>query len=205
MNIITHALIGWTFGQRFCPSRRDAGLVAVAAVIPDLDAVGAPLEVLSRGTSWEVTWFSDFHHVLGHNVAAALVTVLVAAALSQHRLKTALFAALMFHVHLLGDIVGAKGPDGEQWPIPYLYPFVRTWEITWSGQWEINAWPNLVLTILLLAYMFVLTRNCGYSFLWYLSEKGDRALVETIRQRFPLRSASPAVATDGHPDTPHLP
>ena len=51
-------------------------------------------------------------------------------------------AALSFHLHLLGDIIGAKGPEGYQWPIPYFQPFSNSLQITWEGQWAINAWPN---------------------------------------------------------------
>ncbi len=28
-----------------------------------------------------------------------------------------LLVLFSFHLHLLGDLVGARGPDGDQWPI----------------------------------------------------------------------------------------
>lgn len=185
MNIITHALIGWTFGQRWCRTKRDAGLVTLAAVVPDIDALGAPFEVLTRGTAWEVTWFSDYHHILGHNLLAAVATTIAIALLADDRFKGAAAAFFLFHLHLLCDVIGAKGPDGEQWPIPYLTPFSSEWQIVWSGQWEINAWPNIALTIVLMFYSLKLIRDQGYSFLWFFSKRADTALVATLRHRFP--------------------
>ena len=46
---------------------------------------------------------------------------------------------------------GARGPDGEPWPIPYLVPFSPTPRLVWSGQWALNAWPNVLLTAALIA------------------------------------------------------
>lgn len=170
--------------------KRDVGLVALSALVPDFDSFGAPFEVLSKGTSWEVTWFSDLHHVLGHNFLVGILTVLAVAILAKNKVRSAGFAFLMFHIHLLGDIVGAKGPDGEQWPIPYFFPINKDFAITWSGQWEINAWPNLSFTIVLMFLTLKWARDEGYSFLYYLSEKADTGFVKALRDRFPLTKNS---------------
>lgn len=166
-------------------------MIAAAAVIPDFDALGAPFEILSKGTAWEVTWFSDYHHILGHNLLMALLTAGVCGLLAENRRSVLFHAFFMFHLHLLGDIVGAKGPEGEQWPIPYFTPFNRHFELVWSGQWEINAWPNILLTILLLMYSLKLMRDCGYSFLWFFSKRADTAFIQTLRRRFPLPAPIP--------------
>jgi inner membrane protein len=80
--------------------------------------------------------------------------------------------------------VGARGPDGYQWPIPYLSPFSDVWQLTWSGQWALNAWPNLLLTGLLLALTGYLTWQRGYSPLEPISPRADHVLVSTLRDRF---------------------
>ena len=43
---------------------------------------------------------------------------------------------LTFHLHLLCDVIGSREIDNYQWP------FSNAWQWTWSGQWELSAWPN---------------------------------------------------------------
>jgi hypothetical protein len=62
------------------------------------------------------------------------------------RWMTAFLVLVVFHLHLLGDLVGSRGPDGYQWPINYLYPFSERLELVWAGQWELYAWPNILIT-----------------------------------------------------------
>ena len=92
-----------------------------------------------------------------------------------------------FHLHLLCDLVGARGPDGTLWTIPYLWPFTLagTWE--WAGQWLLNSWQNLLLTAALLAATLFLAWKRGYSPLELVSAKADAIFVETLRRRFPPR------------------
>jgi hypothetical protein len=92
------------------------------------------------------------------------------------------FAA--FHLHLLGDILGSRGPDGYQWPIPYLLPFSNVWQIAWQGQWALDAWPNIALTMLLLVLTFMLAWKRGYSPLEMISQRADAKLIESLRVRF---------------------
>jgi hypothetical protein len=53
-----------------------------------------------------------------------------------------------------------------------------------SGQWQLNAWPNFVITGILLIAMFYLAWKRGYSPLEMISRKGDAAFVDTLRHRF---------------------
>ena len=92
-----------------------------------------------------------------------------------------------FHSHILGDVIGARGPDGYQWPIPYLLPFSRTPELVWSGQWALNAWQNFVITAIALSLTFYIAWSRGHSPLEIFSSRADRAFVETLRTRFPRR------------------
>lgn len=41
-------------------------------------------------------------------------------------------AFLSFHIHLVEDTLGSRGPDGYQWPIPYLAAFSTKLLLTWS-------------------------------------------------------------------------
>jgi inner membrane protein len=92
-----------------------------------------------------------------------------------------------FHLHLLGDVVGARGPDGYQWPLVYLWPFSDKWLLTWKGQWQLDAWPNFLITMLALFFTFYLAWNRGFSPVGIFSKKADNAFVETLRNRFPYK------------------
>jgi hypothetical protein len=91
---------------------------------------------------------------------------------------------LSFHLHLLCDLVGARGPDGYQWPIPYLKPFSNSVQLTWSHQWILNGWQNFVITSILLFVALWIAWRRGESPLQFASERADRALTQALRTRF---------------------
>ncbi len=188
MNPITHLLVAWTVAEAARLERRDRALITAAGVVPDLDGAGILVELATRGTDHPVYWWSEYHHVLGHNLGFALAVTAAAFALARRRLAVSLLALATFHLHLLGDLAGSRGPDGAQWPIHYFLPFASqpTWE--WAGQWPLNAWPNVLLTLLLLALAFYLAWRRGYSPVGLVSPRADAAFVATLRQRFPRRA-----------------
>ncbi len=184
MSPATHFLIGWIVANRSKLERRERAAITLAGVAPDFDAFGAIPEVLTRGTSHPLPWFSKYHHILGHNVLAAFFVGVICFAVAKRRWRTALLALLSFHLHLFCDIIGAKGPDGYGWPVPYLLPFSDKWQLVWSHQWALNGWQNFVITGVCLAATFYLAWRRGYSPLEMLSTKADAALVGALRQRF---------------------
>jgi hypothetical protein len=101
-----------------------------------------------------------------------------------HPWLTALLVFISFHLHLLCDLIGARGPDGDQWPIPYLKPFSNSIQLTWHGQWALNGWQNFVVTVLLLIAAFWFAWKYGSSPLELVSQPANRALTHTLRQRF---------------------
>ena len=113
-----------------------------------------------------------------------LVIAMLAFVLAEQKWKTAALCFLGFHLHLFEDLLGSRGPDGDQWPIPYLLPLSSAANLTWHGQWALNAWPNFVITMALLGMTFYLAWQCGYSPMEMVSERADRALVAALRKRF---------------------
>jgi len=196
MSPATHFLLGWMVANTGKLERRDRTIVTLAGVAPDLDAFGIVPEILTRGTSHPLPWFSQYHHILGHNIAAALVAGVIAWAVAKRRWRTALLALFSFHLHLFCDIIGAKGPDGYGWPVPYLLPFSDKWQLVWSRQWALNGWQNFLITGICLAATFYLAWLRGYSPLEMLSTKADAAFVTALRQRFgdPKPAVSAAAA-----------
>lgn len=185
MNPIEHFFIGWCVANIPAESTaRDRLLITAAAVIPDADGLGMLVEIPTRNTAHPILWWTEYHHVIAHNIGAAVVVTLAALLIANDRWRTGALALLAFHTHILGDIVGARGPDGYQWPIPYFLPFSRTPELSWSGQWPLNGWQNFAITASAIAVTFLVAVRRGYSPLEMISRKADSLFVATLRNRF---------------------
>ena len=183
MNPITHFLAGWAVGLPVDLSRRDRGLVVLASISPDVDALPILLDFAQgrRGDSLEL--WSRFHHS-AHNIAFAAVVGLVCLALAKRRRATAALAVIAVHLHYACDIAGSRGPDGYHWPIPYLAPFSDAWQLAVPWQWALNAWPNVLITSALLALMLHTAWERGFSPAGLISTRADQALTTTLRRRF---------------------
>jgi hypothetical protein len=189
MSPVTHALLGWLVANVPREStRRDRALITAAGVAPDLDGLGALVELATRDRENPLLWFTEYHHVI-HTALFGAVLFAVSLLLARRRWVTSLLVLASFHLHLLGDLVGARGPDGYSWPIPYLLPFSDAGQLEWSGQWGLNAWPNFLVTGLALAATLYLAWRRGFSPVGLFSERADQAFVETLRRRFPPKAA----------------
>ena len=184
MSPVTHFFTGWVLANSTALTRRDRALVTLSAVVPDIDGLGIIAELLTRNSSHPQLWFSRYHHSL-HTLAFALVISALAFTLAEQKQKTAVLCFLGFHLHLLEDLLGSRGPDGDQWPIPYLAPFSSAMDLAWRGQWSPNAWPNFVITLGLLGVTFYLAWARGYSPLEIIWERADREFVGALRRRVP--------------------
>jgi inner membrane protein len=186
MNPITHLLLGWTIANTDSSLvLRERAAITLAGVVPDLDGLGLVAEVMTSGSQHELLWWSTYHHTALHNLTFAFLVAAVCSISTGRRWRVAVLAFISFHIHLLGDILGSRGPGNDHWPIPYLMPFSDAWKFVWSGQWALNAWPNIVITIVLLAICFYLAWKRGYSPLEMVSARADGAFVQTLRRRFP--------------------
>jgi inner membrane protein len=184
VHIATHAILSWLLAEaapanRFDPRSRAA--IALAGIAPDLDGLGAPVEVLSGGA---LPWFTDYHHRICHNGLAALVFAALAWAWCRRDWRVALMALIATHLHFVCDILGSRGPDGHDWPIPYLVPF-SDWEWRWSGQWALNAWPNIAVTIAGLLAIVWLARRRGRTPVEMLHRGLDARIVAALRRQSP--------------------
>jgi hypothetical protein len=199
MSPITHFFAGWLVAGATSLRRREKALVVAAGMAPDLDGLGILPETLTRHSSHPLLWFSEHHHSL-HTLTFALGVTVIAWLLSasgnftlgpkiQGRpvetrpWTTALLCFLSFHLHLLGDLVGSRSPDGYQWPIPYFAPFSQSVQLTWHGQWVLNAWPNFVITTAFLVLTIWIAGKYAYSPLDLLSAKANQRIVAVVRAR----------------------
>ena len=190
MSPITHFFMGWAVANSV-PSltKRDRAWVTWASVAPDIDGLGIIPEKLTENSSHPLYWWSNYHHVLGHNLGFALLFTVLAAFFVRRKVLATFLVFLGFHLHLLADLAGARGPDGDQWPIPYLLPFSNRWQLTWSGQWALNAWPNMAITAALIIVAVILAWRRGFSPLEIFSKKWDTIFVGALRARFPVESS----------------
>src|SRR5687768_902141 len=120
MNPITHLLTGWCLAETApALTRREKTLVTLAAVAPDLDGLGLIAELATEHTRRPLLWWTEYHHVLGHNLLFACAATAVAFLLARTaRGLTAAMVFLSIHLHILADLAGSRGPDDYQWPIP---------------------------------------------------------------------------------------
>jgi len=206
MSPVTHFFAGWILASAFPAgsptslTRREKILVVGAAVAPDLDGAGIVPELPTRNSSHPLLWFSEYHHMLhtlAFATACALIAFLVAGPLAgfafgpviqgrrspTHPWLTALLVFVSFHLHLLCDLVGARGPDGYQWPIPYLRPFSSALQLSWHGQWFLNGWQNFLITAILLATSLWIGWKYASSPLELVSVSANQAFVRTLRRR----------------------
>jgi hypothetical protein len=161
-------------------------IVTAASVAPDVDGLGLIVDFATHSGGSPTQWFAEYHHVLTHNLLFTLLVGGASLLLARRRGLTVFLVLFVFHLHLLGDLVGARGPapEGYQWPISYLWPVSEAAAWTWKGQWELNAWPNFLITIVSLFLTIFLAWRRGYSPLEMISRKADNAFVTALRIRF---------------------
>ncbi len=185
MSPVSHFFIGWLAANAARVDRRERMLITVAGIIPDADGLVLVGDYLARSNGNQLELWSSYHHVLAHNIGFAFLITAAAWMLARkRRLLTALFVWISFHLHLLGDLIGSRGPEGYQWPIPYLLPFSNAWQWTWQGQWALNAWPNMLITAVAVGTSFYLAWKSGFSPLELVSSKADKVFIATLRGRF---------------------
>lgn len=184
MSPITHLLISWSAASCFKISKKDRILATIAGVIPDIDGIGLGYDLFINGDDRTMAYWSTYHHTLCHNIGFGLLLTIAAFAIASRRWLTSWIVMLCFHLHLLCDILGSRGPDGYQWPIPYLEPFSDVWQFSWAGQWQLDAWQNIAITSVAIIFIIYQTSKCGLSPLEIFSSKANRLFSDTIQKRF---------------------
>lgn len=192
MSPATHLLAGWGIAALFGQSRRERIAIAAVVVLPDLDGLGIIVDALNhRCRGLETNWFHEYHHMVLHGALGAVSAGILAYALGSTKWSSLILVQLSFHLHLLLDIVGSRGPaEGDIWSIYYLSPFSTAHSISWRRQWPLNAWPNLLLTAGLLAQTVYLAVTRGISPVSIFSEHADAAVIRTLRKRFHFLSCT---------------
>jgi len=135
---------------------RDCRLVALAGILPDADGFGLLVDGFNRALGWKKTFFYEhYHHYLLHGAFGGILIAGLLMLFAQRKWRVALLCLAVFHLHLLCDFVGSRGPDPvDLWPIFYFGPFDKDPMWVWKGQWQLNAWPIGLLSVGLLVWSF---------------------------------------------------
>ncbi len=189
MSPVTHGLLSWVLAQTpGITNRRDRALITLSGLAPDLDGIGIVGDVLTAHSAQPLTLFADYHHRMCHNLTAAVICALVVALCAQRKALTAALALVAFLLHLVCDVIGSRGPDGHQWPLPLFAPF-SSWEWVWAGQWRLDSWQNLCITGVLVIITVACACRRGYSPVEIISPRADGPVVATFRRWFGPRDA----------------
>ena len=95
----------------------------------------------------------------------------------------ALGCLVIFHLHLLCDLAGSRGPSpGDLWPIRYSEPLFRHPMWFWKGQWRLDGWQNQSVSLALFALTLWLAVKRGYSCVEVFSSRWDAVLVATLQK-----------------------
>ncbi len=180
----THLLASWVIGAKSTDNARDCRLVALAGILPDADGLGLIADGLSRALGWKQSFFYEhYHHFLLHGAFGAIVITVLLTFFARQKWRVALLSLAVFHLHLLSDFVGSRGPSPEDlWPIFYLGPFEKDPMWIWRGQWRLDAWPNRLLSIALFLWSLWLAVQKGYSFVGVFSRRLDQTFIQVLRK-----------------------
>jgi inner membrane protein len=119
MSPATHLFMSWVIAAKTTDNPRDCRLVTLAGVLPDVDGLGLIPDVVTRALGYRGTlYYEHYHHFLLHGIYGGVAIAVLLACFARHRWRVLLLALLVFHLHLLCDIAGSRGPDPDDlWPI----------------------------------------------------------------------------------------
>ena len=96
MSPITHFFAGWLVANLDDLNRRDRLLVTLAGIVPDLDGLGIVPDFLTRHSAQPLNWWSDYHHLFGHNLLFGLAAASLGFAVATKRPLASLLILLTF-------------------------------------------------------------------------------------------------------------
>jgi inner membrane protein len=180
----THLLASWIIAAKTTDNARDCRLVTLAGILPDADGLGLLADLANWCLAGKQTHFyGHYHHYLLHGGAGGILIAALLACFARRHWRVALLALFVFHLHLLCDFVGSRGPSPEDlWPIFYLGPFDKDPMWVWKGQWRLDSWINRYLTVVLFFWALWLPVRLGHSVVGVFSRRADEVVVGVLRK-----------------------
>ena len=188
MSPLTHLVGSWLIASATTDNPRDRKLVTWAGVLPDADGLGVIPDVVGSwisGKECTFYYYQTYHHLLMHGWPAAIVVSILFALYAQRRPQVLLLCLLTFHLHLLCDLIGSRGPTvGDLWPICYSEPMFRHPIWFWKHQWKLDGWQNQTIFIMLFLAALWLAIKRGYSFVEVINSRLDSIFVGVLQKWF---------------------
>ena len=186
MSPITHFIGSWLVAAATVDNPRDRRLVTLAGILPDVDGLGMVADVaksLATGQEMTFEYYQKYHHLWFHGWPASLVVAFSFACLARRRWRVVVWCLVTFHLHLLCDLLGSRGPSpADLWPICYGEPLFRHPVWFWKGQWKLEGWQNQTVSIAVLALALWQATRRGFSFVEMFSTKLDAVFVGILRK-----------------------
>jgi hypothetical protein len=184
MSPTTHLLASWIVAAKTTDNLRDRRLVTLAGVAPDLDGLGIVLDIANGSfAKGQVYYYPTYHHWLAHGLPAALLVSAILAAFGQNRWRVFGLAFMVFHLHLLCDFAGSRGPTPDDiWPIFYFGPISQHPMWAWKHQWPLDSWINRLLTIALFFWSLAIAVKMGDSPVGVFNRRADQTFVSVLRK-----------------------
>ena len=182
MSPITHLLASWLVAAKTTDNPRDCRLVALAGILPDADGLGLVADVVNE-TIWhkQTFYYANYHHWWLHGLFGGILIAGALAGFARRRGRVALLAFLVFHLHLLCDLLGSRGPSpADLWPIYYLGPFSRAGLWLWQDQWRLDGWQNRLITIPLFFWALWLAAKRDDSVVGVFNRRADQTFVRVL-------------------------
>jgi membrane-bound metal-dependent hydrolase YbcI (DUF457 family) len=181
-----HLIISWVTANVVDLDRRSRIAITIAGLSPDFDGFGWIADRIARLMGYSTSLYEDYHHML-HNLPSALVVAAVCGLACGYRRGRGWvvfgLSLLAFHLHLLADVMGSRGPDGYQWPIPYLAPFTDAMEWTWAGQWELDDWRNPAIGVTFFIIAVLIARYRRVTFFELFSRRFEAEVIAAGTRR----------------------
>jgi inner membrane protein len=188
MSPLTHLVGSWLVASATTNNPRDRKLVTLAGVLPDADGLGAVADVAGAwfsGKECPFYYYQQYHHLLLHGWPGAIVVSSLLMCFARQRWRVLLLCLLVFHLHLLCDLIGSRGPTaGDLWPICYSEPLFRHPIWFWKSQWRLDGWQNQSIFVAVFGLAIWLAVKRGCSFVEIFSRKADEVFVQVLRQWF---------------------
>jgi hypothetical protein len=186
MSPLTHFMGSWLIASATMNNARDRRLVTLAGIIPDVDGVGMVVDVvksLVTGQELAFVYYQRFHHVWLHGWPGALLVAVLLASFGRQRLRVGLWCLVVFHLHLLCDLAGSRGPSpADLWPICYGEPLFHHPIWFWKSQWRLDGWQNQIISVVLFGLILWLGANRGYSCVEVFSSRLDAVFTGTLQK-----------------------
>jgi hypothetical protein len=186
MSPLTHLVGSWLIASATTNNPRDRKLVTLAGVLPDADGLGAIADVVGSfisGKECTFYYYQTYHHLLLHGWPGAIAVSILLTLFAREKWRVLLLCLFTFHLHLLCDLIGSRGPTvGDLWPICYSEPVFRHPIWIWKHQWRLDGWQNQTIFIAIFLTSLWLAAKKGFSFVEVFSRRLDSVVVEVLQK-----------------------